>query len=169
MKELDMSELLDMSGLPGMDYDTEEIVHPPIVLVDVTSNPVNRQPDLEDDYSRARRMMSYAEQMSLDLAKVVLENAKNSESPRYAEVAVQTINQLMTNAKESLKLHREMKEITAETTSTGTGTAGITVEGDATVFVGTPADLMAQEGTQSEALSKANQDAIEGEATEVKQ
>ena len=162
MRELNMESLLDMTGMP-MVNDESEIVHPPLVLIDVISHPENRTIDLDDDYSAARRMMAYAEQMSLDLAKVVLENAKNSESPRHAEVAVQTIAQLMTNAKERLKLHKEMKDITNQAVGAGSTAAivGNVIDAQVTVFEGTPNDLMNQEGSQSEsvALKQRNENA----------
>ncbi|MGL6228660.1 MAG: terminase small subunit [Culicoidibacterales bacterium] len=161
MNDLNMEALLDMTGIPTVNEDEMEIVHPPLVLVDVESHPENRTIDLDDDYSAARRMMAYAEQMSLDLAKIVLENAKNSESPRHAEVAVQTINQLMTNAKERLKIHKEMKDITNQ--SVGAGTAapaqGTVIDATVTVFEGTPNDLMNQEGSQMESVARLEREA----------
>lgn len=155
MSDLNMEALLDMTGIPTVNDDEMEIVHPPLVLIDVESHPENRTIDLDDDYSAARRMMAYAEQMSLDLAKIVLENAKNSESPRHAEVAVQTINQLMTNAKERLKIHKEMKDITNQSVNAGSAqTQGNIIDATVTVFEGTPNDLMNQEGSQMESVAK---------------
>ena len=93
--ELNMASLLDIGDLPGITGE-EVVVYEPLQLVEVESNPSNRKPDLENDYTVVRRNMHYQSQMLMDAAKIFLETAKNSDSPRHMEVFSTLIGQ-MTN------------------------------------------------------------------------
>lgn len=148
--ELDISKLMDISELPGISG--EEIqVYEPLQLIDVDSNPQNRTPDLEDDYIIVRKNMHYQQQMLMDAAKIFLETAKNADSPRHMEVFGALMGQMTTTNKEILKLHKEMKDITAEQVSTKGGSQSVNIE-QATVFMGSPSDLMDEVGDSYEAI-----------------
>lgn len=169
MKELDMKSLLDIGNMPGMDFeDTPVVVYEPTVLVDVTSHPTERAKDLETDYHIAREALNKQMQMMTAMAAISLENAKNSESPKVVESFVKLMTAMTANTKEILRVHKEMEAITSEKTNTKQvqpqeNSQGINIE-NATVFVGTPSELMLKEGTQTQAQSK---NAIDGVATEV--
>ena len=153
MEGLDINKLLDISDLPGIDG--EEIkVYEPLQLVEVKSNPQNRTPDLEDDYGVVRRNMHFQQQMLMDAAKIFLETAKNADSPRHMEVFATLMGQMTTTNKEILKLHKEMKEITAEQIGTKGGTPSQTNIENATIFMGSPADLMDEVGDSYEAQER---------------
>ena len=151
MEGLDINKLLDISDLPGIDG--EEIkVYEPLQLVEVKSNPQNRTPDLEDDYGVVRRNMHFQQQMLMDAAKIFLETAKNADSPRHMEVFATLMGQMTTTNKEILKLHKDMKDITSEQV----GTKGAVPTGqmniqNATVFMGSPTELMDEIGDAYEA------------------
>ncbi|ASU00177.1 terminase DNA packaging enzyme small subunit [Aeromonas phage AS-zj] len=167
MSELDMKSLLDVSGLPGFDGG-EVVVYEPTVLLPVESNPLDRAKDLSDDYSLARQALNQQQQMIMAMAAIALENAKNSESPNQVNAFTQLMGTWTANTKEILKLHKEMDAITAEKTKTGgnkpeTPSPSMNIE-NATVFMGTPAELMLREGTQTQAQSLV----IDGESEEVK-
>lgn len=157
----DMSKLLELDGLPGVQGD-EIPVYEPLQLVEVQSNPTNRQPDLEDDYQLVRRNMHFQSQMLLDAAKIFLETAKNADSPRHMEVFATLMTQMTNTNKEVLRVHKEMKEITDEKTGTGkdAGSNTMNIE-NATVFVGSPSDLMDEIGDSYEAKERANGRIIE--------
>lgn len=150
MNQLDIGKLMDISELPGVTGD-EIQVYEPLKLVDVESNPNNRTPDLEDDYIIVRKNMHYQQQMLMDAAKIFLETAKNADSPRHMEVFGTLMGQMTTTNKEILKLHKEMKDITAEQVSTKGGTQSVNIE-QATVFMGSPSDLMDEVGDSYEAI-----------------
>ncbi|ARW57592.1 terminus DNA packaging enzyme, small subunit [Serratia phage X20] len=150
--QLDMAKLLDITELPGLEG--EEIApYEPLVLVPVESNPQNRTPDLEDDYTVVRKNMHFQSQMLMDAAKIFLETAKNADSPRHMEVFSTLMGQMTATNKELLKMHKEMKEITNEATNTnkaGQSQPGMNIQ-NATVFVGSPTDMMDEFGDAYEA------------------
>lgn len=151
---LDMSKLLDIDSLPGIEG--EEIpVYEKLELVEVKSNPNDRKPDLEDDYSVVRKNLHFQQQMLMDAGKIFLETAKNADSPRHMEVFATLMGQMTTTNKEILKLHKEMKEITDEKVDTkGQGGPQTTNIENATIFMGSPADLMDEIGDSYEAQER---------------
>lgn len=164
--ELNMKSLLDVSGLPVFDENSMPVVYEPTVLKEVVSNPANRAQDLQDDYSFARQSINQQQQMMMAMAAIALENAKNSESPNQLNSFVQLMAAMTSNTKEILKIHKEMDAITSEKTKASTETPkdqpSMNIE-NATVFVGTPSELMMKEGTQTQAKSLV----IDGESEEV--
>lgn len=148
---LDFGKLLDIGDLPGITGE-EVVAYEPLVLDKVESNPQNRTPDLEDDYTIVRRNMHHQSQMLMDAAKIFLETAKNSDSPRHMEVFSTLIGQMTSTNKELLRLHKEMKDITNESTTTkgGNPQPGMNIQ-NATVFVGSPSDMMDEYGDAYEA------------------
>ncbi|QEG12859.1 putative terminase small subunit [Klebsiella phage vB_KpnM_Potts1] len=151
---LDMSKLLDIDSLPGIEG--EEIpVYEKLELVEVKSNPNDRKPDLEDDYSVVRKNLHFQQQMLMDAGKIFLETAKNADSPRHMEVFATLMGQMTTTNKEILKLHKEMKEITDEKVDTkGQGGHQTTNIENATIFMGSPSDLMDEIGDSYEAQER---------------
>ncbi|QOI66662.1 terminase small subunit [Erwinia phage FBB1] len=151
---LNIAELLEIGDIPGTE-GTEIQVYEPLELIEVKSHPDNRTPDLEDDYKLVRRNMHYQQQMILDAAKIFLETAKNADSPRHMEVFATLMSQMTNGNKELLKLHKEMKDITDEKTSTGKGgqAPGVNIE-NATFFTGSPTDLMDEIGDSYEAQER---------------
>ena len=155
MSDLDINKLMDITDLPGLTGE-EVTAYEPIVLKEVESNPQNRTPDLEDDYSVVRRNLHYQQQMLMDAAKIFLETAKNADSPRHMEVFSTLMGQMTKTNTELLKMHKEMKEITAEQvgTSKGQGAPQTTNIENATIFMGSPSDLMDEIGDSYEAQER---------------
>lgn len=138
---LDFNNLKDLSGIEGLGGDDVQ-VYAPLVLHDPVSNPNNKKLDQDDDYILVRRNMHYQAQMLLDMAKIALENAKNSDSPRQVEVFSQLMGQMTTTNKEIIKMHKEVKELS------GTGSAPIDGQvqrdgdGQLIEFEGSPDELL---------------------------
>lgn len=154
MSELNIASLMDISELPGIEGEEIE-VYAPLELVEVKSNPNDRKPDLEDDYSVVRKNMHFQQQMLMDAAKIFLETAKNADSPRHMEVFATLMGQMTTTNKEILKLHKEMKDITDEKVDTkGQGGQQTTNIENATIFMGSPTDLMDEIGDSYEAQER---------------
>lgn len=138
-----LGEILDYTDLPGVGGE-EIVVYQPLELKEVVSNPTNRAPDLENDYIGVRQNLHFQQQMIFDAAKIFLETAKNSDSPRHMEVFATLMGQMTVTNKEILKLHREMKEITSEQVTAGKGQGDVNINGGNTqiVFSGGPNELM---------------------------
>ncbi|ULA52681.1 terminase small subunit [Enterobacter phage vB-EclM_KMB20] len=160
-EQLDITKLLDIGDLPGITGE-EVLAYEPLQLIPVESHPQNRTPDLEDDYTIVRRNMHHQSQMLMDAAKIFLETAKNSDSPRHMEVFSTLIGQMTSTNKELLRLHKEMKEITNENTNTkGAGNQAVNIN-NATVFVGSPSDMMDEYGDAYEAQEAREEKVING-------
>lgn len=164
MENLNLQELLSLDNLPGCAEGEEVVVYEKLELIPVESHPGDRKEDLETDYALARKTAHFMNQMMLDMAEIALHNAKNSESPKHVEVFTTLMGQLgMANAG-LMKIHREMREITEEkTTTTPKEKEGgnMNIE-NATVFMGSPTELMAIKGSSYDA-----KEAIDGECEEV--
>ena len=144
---LDMSKLLDIDSLPGIEG--EEIpVYEKLELVEVKSNPNDRKPDLEDDYSVVRKNLHFQQQMLMDAGKIFLETAKNADSPRHMEVFATLMGQMTTTNKEILKLTDEKVD------TKGQGGHQTTNIENATIFMGSPSDLMDEIGDSYEAQER---------------
>lgn len=151
MNELDMSELLNVDDLPGLE--NEVAIVEPLELVARESNPTNRNVDLGEDYSNVRQMLYFQQQMLMEAAKVSLEQARGSEAPRVMEVFATLMGQMTSTNKELLRIHKDMKDITSEQTKVegaGKQTQHITATN---VFVGTPNELMNQVGSQYDSIA----------------
>lgn len=137
-----LDEILDYTDLPGVGGE-ELVVYKPLELTDVESNPNDRTLDLNADYAKVRRTLDHQQQMLFDAAKVMLETAKNADSPRHMEVFATLMGQMTTTSTQILKLHKEMKDITSESISTKNpgDDAQVNIQ-NAQVFVGGPTELM---------------------------
>lgn len=153
MENFNMQELLSLDKIAGSAEGEEMVVYEKLELIHVESNPKDRQEDLESDYSKAREIAHIQTQMLMDMAEIALHNAKNSDSPRHVEVFTGLMSQLSASNMALIKIHKEMKDITDEKTTTGDdnkngGGSGsnMNIE-NATVFVGSPTELMQQRGS----------------------
>ncbi|AEJ90231.1 terminase small subunit [Acinetobacter phage ZZ1] len=137
-----LDQIMDFTDLPGVGGE-ELVVYKPLELTDVESNPQDRTIDLNEDYAKVRKTLDHQQQMLFDAAKVMLETAKNADSPRHMEVFATLMGQMTTTSKEILKLHKEMKDITSENVSTQNpgDNSGVNIQ-NAQVFVGGPTELM---------------------------
>lgn len=152
--DLDVNALLSVEGIQGIGGELVELEK--MEITPIESNPSNRQDDLADDYTSARNTLNTATQLLTELAMVAVENARASESARTIEVATGAVTALAAMSKDLLKVHKEMREITSEGTSVGSGTTPapqqqITAQN---VFVGTPAELMSKVGSQYDAKAE---------------
>lgn len=168
-EKLNLQELLSLENLPGSGEGSEMVVYEKLELKEVESHPAERNKDLEDDYSLARKTAHYMNQMIMDMAEIALHNAKNSESPRHVEVFTSLMNQLNVSNVGLMKIHKEMREITEEKTpivaEKTVGDKPAMNINNATVFVGSPSELMQQVGSAYE--PKSGSSMFEGEAEEV--
>lgn len=150
MSDFNLQEMLNLDGLPGAAEGTEVVVYEKMELVDVESHPKERIADLETDYTLARKTAHHMNQMLMSMAEIALHNAKNSESPRHVEAFTSLMNQITASNSSLLKIHKEMKEITeekpVEKDEAKEKAPGMNIQ-NATVYVGSPTELMQREGS----------------------
>lgn len=151
MSDFNVNQLLAVDDIPGLE--DKVILVEPIDLKQIQSNPTERHGDLSVDYGVARNSVNIALQLAQELAISATETARTADAPRSIEVAANAINMLASIAEAQLKLHKSMKDITNEQAKTGSGanTSQPQQISAQNVFFGTPAELMAQVGTQYDA------------------
>ena len=153
--QVDINSLLDITDIPGINDENLEVSEP-LVLKEVKSNPENRGKDLEDDYVEVRKNMHFQSQMLFDAAQKFLESAKNADSPRHMEVFATLMGQMTTTNKELLKLHKDMKDITEESTNTKTIEA---------VYMSSPSDMLEENGSSYDVLYEKQEKEVEDAST----
>lgn len=168
MENLNLQELLSLDNLPGCAEGEEVVVYEKLELKPVESHPYDRKADLETDYAIARKTAHFMNQMIMDMAEISLHNAKNSESPRHVEAFTSLMGQLHQANTAFMKIHKDMREITEEKTTTSSKTpegGNMNIE-NATVFVGSPTELMQKVGS---AYDPKPNEYIDGEVIETNQ
>lgn len=154
-KQVDINELLDVSKIPGFDSGDVIPAYEPLELRDVKSNPENRYVDLETDYTTVRQNLYYQQQMLLDAAKIFLETAKNSESPRHMEVFSALMGQMTVSNREMIKVHKDMRDITDEKTANDQN------QTQQHQYFSSPADRMKRFGSSFDAIDASSAEVIE--------
>lgn len=110
-----MGDLMNLDGIDGLEG--EEITQrPPTVLKMVTSSG-NETDDRKADYEHVRTHTHYQSQMIFEMAKIVLEQAKNADSPRYIEVFSTLMGQMTRVNQDIIKVHKEMAVINSKSGS----------------------------------------------------
>lgn len=157
--ELDMAQLLSLNDVPGaaQDEDVQESPHPVLELIPVQSHPGNRPADIEVDYATVRQNMHFQQQMIFDMAKICLENAKNSESPRFVDTFSNLMGQFSALNEKMLKMHKDMKDISEAKPAEDKPTVNIE---NANVYM-SPTELMASHGDAFDAKEKIRHEALE--------
>ncbi|WWQ13041.1 erminase small subunit [Morganella phage vB_Mm5] len=151
-----MNELLQLEGIPVLsDEEKQEVVqHEKTILVPVVSNPSDRAKDIDADYTLARENLHHQSKMIKDMAEIALEIAKNSESVKMIDTFSILMNTLSNVNKDLIKIHKDMNDAVKQEqpksgitdNSNGGTTPGMNIN-NATVFVGTPQDLLNAKGT----------------------
>ncbi|ADJ19484.1 terminase small subunit [Acinetobacter phage 133] len=157
--ELDMAKLLSLNDVPGaaQDDEVQESPHPTLELVTVESHPANRPADIDTDYAIVRQNMHFQQQMIFDMAKICLENAKNSESPRFVDTFSNLMGQYTSINEKMLKMHKDMKDISEAKSTEDKPTVNIE---NANVYM-SPTELMASHGDAFDAKEKIRHEALE--------
>lgn len=167
-EKLDLTELLSISGLPGVsDADGNELVpYEPPEIKETTSNPNNRTVDLEHDYAAVRDSLYFQQQLLKLAALKAFENASMGDSPRHMEVLSTLFSQMTNNTRQLIDVHKQMKDITAEEVKTNAAPQPqITAEAGSTVFVGSPSELMAVRGAQLDVRSRREREVVDADQT----
>lgn len=154
ISESELSALLQVEGIPGIEEAGEVAIIEPIELVPAISNAEERGTDLSDDYASGRNILSMAEQLALKLAQAATSAAIETQSPRQFEVANAAVEGLTKIAKAKMGFQKDMNDVTGETkkaNGAGTITTPTTINANTVTFVGSPAALMAKMGSQYDA------------------
>lgn len=151
--EFNLQNLLDVTGLPGVIGDSP-VVYEKLELQEVESHPDERVKDLYEDYKFVRETIRFQRQMLMNISTIALENAKNSESPKQVEAFTKLMAEMTSSISRLMQLHKDINDImNVKPESASAPSSNTTIKAD-TVFVGTPADVMQQMGTQQESSKR---------------
>lgn len=148
--------LLDVSDLDEtLGEETQEIKLEPFIPKAVQSHPSDMAQDVVEDYSSVRGTMHLQQQMLIESAKVALEFARNTESPRSFEVFTQIMDKLTQLNTGMTKFHQDMLDLEKKRRdllkgSKESGDNTTTIINAENVFYGTPSDMIDREGSQTE-------------------
>lgn len=147
---MDNNDLKQALSLSGFDVDEDGIqneIIEPFQIVPIESSSENQDTELDRDYEKARRNLDALSQMSMEGVKVALENARNSDAPRQMEVFNQSVEKASSLQKDIIDIHDKFKKSKG---ADHKGSGGNTTVNGENVFVGTPAQLMDQLGSNAE-------------------
>lgn len=142
-----VKQLTEVGDVPGTE-EHEEIRLEPFEPKEVVSNPHQNATDVVYDYATVRGSMHMQHQMLLEAAKVALEFARNTESPRAMEAFSTIMNQLSTVNTSMTSFHMEMIKL-EEARRKLEGKEEKLIQSNGT-FYGSPSDMMDELGTLAE-------------------
>ena len=142
-----INEVMELTGIPGLNDSSEVALIEPLELKEIESNLDLVSEDFRVDYELVRQSYHYQQQMILDAAQIALQNAKENDAPRAMEVFSTLMSMWSSTNKELLKMHKEIKEIQKRQEPTEVATVNNTQTNN-NIMIGTPADLLREFGSQ---------------------
>lgn len=141
----------DLTSMEGIEPDTdlEESRLDAFEVTPVISNPNRTSDDVRCDYATVRGSMHMQHQMLLEAARVSLEFARNTESPRAMEAFSAIMKQLSEVNLGMTGFHNEMMKLEEQRRKLEGQDSNKVIESEG-MFYGNPADLMEQEGSLAE-------------------
>lgn len=150
MSEQDFVKQLTQLDGEGIS-ETDELARlEPFTPVAPISNPMRSTDDVRTDYQTVRSSLHIQHQMLLEAAKVALEFARNTESPRAMEGFATIMRQLSEVNTSMTGFHSEMLKLEEARRKLEGQEATKLVESNGT-FYGNPLDMMEEEGSLAEA------------------
>lgn len=162
--------LIDKLGIqcasPTGNYDYDEVTVPD--FPDMNSQPENRGVDIVSDYIAVRDNYYFQQKLLKGAAERAYQVAITMGDPKSMQAFTFLMNQMTNNNKQILEIQKRMHDLMGVNTKNKQSEPQSIVAGDnSTIFVGSPADLIAQRGGQQESAAKAKEKVIEGELSDV--
>lgn len=162
-----LDEFAMQAGINGMDYD-EDLDFPEIPSLQ--SNPSERNIDIMADYIAVRDNYYFQQTLLKGMAKKAYQTAMMTGDPKSLSAFTDLMNQMTNNNKQILEIQKRMHDLN----SGGRGSkkqeqptqTQLTAGDNTTIFVGSPADLIAQRGGQQEIIAQQQEKVINGDSDE---
>lgn len=164
----EVSELLDVSGVPGSSEEEAGQELAPFEPEKVDSDFQKREQDYQEDYERARTSIHNQQQMIEELARITLESARLSNSPKFVEAFSQLMNRL-TDVNEKMIRHQQYTRDALPQSKQGAtgGEDGDTYNTQNNLTINMTMDeLMSEVGTQYDAEDQREQQNRSGSGRE---
>ena len=146
-KGLDLSDILDITTVPGIASLEEDAVLPPMELPVVQSNPDNVEHDLDDDYQIIRQTQINQLAMLTEVSKQMVEIVRNSDTPKTVEIFANLMDTVTRTNSAILDNYSKMKKLKNQESKPKV------IEADfSEVKTMQPSELLQQEGTRDDYL-----------------
>lgn len=146
-KGLDLSDILDITSVPGIASLEEDAVLPPMELPVVQSNPDNVEHDLDDDYQIIRQTQINQLAMLTEVSKQMVEIVRNSDTPKTVEIFANLMDTVTRTNSAILDNYSKMKKLKNQELKPKA------IEADfSEVKTMQPSELLQQEGTRDDYL-----------------
>lgn len=146
-KGLDLSDILDITTVPGIATLEEDAVLPPMELPVVQSNPDNVEHDLDDDYQIIRQTQINQLAMLTEVSKQMVEIVRNSDTPKTVEIFANLMDTVTRTNSAILDNYSKMKKLKNQESKPKA------IEVDfSEVKTMQPSELLQQEGTRDDYL-----------------
>ena len=146
-KGLDLSDILDITTVPGIASLEEDAVLPPMELPVVQSNPDNVEHDLDDDYQIIRQTQINQLAMLTEVSKQMVEIVRNSDTPKTVEIFANLMDTVTRTNSAILDNYSKMKKLKNQESKPKA------IEVDfSKVKTMQPSELLQQEGTRDDYL-----------------
>lgn len=146
-KGLDLSDILDITTVPGIASLEEDAVLPPMELPVVQSNPDNVEHDLDDDYQIIRQTQINQLAMLTEVSKQMVEIVRNSDTPKTVEIFANLMDTVTRTNSAILDNYSKMKKLKNQESKP----KAIDVD-FSEVKTMQPSELLQQEGTRDDYL-----------------
>lgn len=146
-KGLDLSDILDITTVPGIATLEEDAVLPPMELPVVQSNPDNVEHDLDDDYQIIRQTQINQLAMLTEVSKQMVEIVRNSDTPKTVEIFANLMDTVTRTNSAILDNYSKMKKLKNQEAKPKAIEANFSE-----VKTMQPSELLQQEGTRDDYL-----------------
>lgn len=143
---LDLSEILDVSQVPGIATLEEDAVLPPMELPVVQSNPDDVEQDLDNDYQIIRQTQINQLAMLTEVSKQMVEIVRNSDTPKTVEIFANLMDTVTRTNSAILDNYQKMKKLKNQESK-----KPVQIE-FSEIKTMQPSELLQQEGTRDDYL-----------------
>lgn len=146
---LNLSDILDISQVPGIATLEEEAALPPMELPTVQSNPDDVEQDLDNDYQIIRQTQINQLMMLTEVSKQMVEIVRNSDTPKTVEIFANLMDTVTRTNSAILDNYQKMKKLKNQESKQIKSVQDVNLNEIQTLQ---PSELLQQEGTRDEYL-----------------
>lgn len=146
---LNLSDILDITQVPGIATLDEEAALPPMELPAVQSNPDDVEQDLDNDYQIIRQTQINQLAMLTEVSKQMVEIVRNSDTPKTVEIFANLMDTVTRTNSAILDNYQKMKKLKNQESKQMKSVQDVNLNEIQTMQ---PSELLQQEGTRDDYL-----------------
>lgn len=146
---LNLSDILDITQVPGIATLEEEAALPPMDLPVIQSNPDDVEQDLDNDYQIIRQTQINQLAMLTEVSKQMVEIVRNSDTPKTVEIFANLMDTVTRTNSAILDNYQKMKKLKNQESKQIKSVQDVNLNEIQTMQ---PSELLQQEGTRDDYL-----------------